>query len=151
MRKRVEMFGVLGVTPSFEGDNGGCLLDSSAAIDGRILGLWKAGLLPSPLCVPSFILWELQGIADSQDPLRRRRGQRGLDVLTSLRETGAEVRVLDEDPAAATEPDIKLVIVARRRGLPIVTSDSNLARAAEIQGIGVLNLHALAELLRPPV
>jgi uncharacterized protein YacL len=32
-----------------------------------------------------------------------------------------------------------------------VTSDSNLARAAELQGLGVLNLHALAELLRPPV
>jgi uncharacterized protein YacL len=116
-----------------------------------VLALYKAGLLPQPLCVPSFILWELQGIADSQDPMRRRRGQRGLDVLTSLREAGAEVRVLDEDPAATTEPDVKLVIVARRRGLPIVTSDSNLARAAELQGVGVLNLHALAELLRPPV
>ena len=96
---------------------GGCLLDASAAIAGRVLALYKAGLLPQPLCVPSFILWELQGIADSQDPLRRRRGQRGLDVLTSLREAGAEVRVLEEDPAATTEPDVKLVIVARRRGM----------------------------------
>jgi uncharacterized protein YacL len=151
VRKRLEIFGVLGVAPSHEGLTGGCLLDASAAIDGRVLALYKAGLLPRPLCVPAFILWELQGIADSQDPMRRRRGQRGLDVLTSLREAGAEVRVLDEDPAATTEPDVKLVIVARRRGLPIVTSDSNLARAAELQGVGVLNLHALAELLRPPV
>jgi uncharacterized protein YacL len=151
VRKRLELFGVLGVTQTPEGLSGGCLLDASAAIDGRVLALYKAGLLPLPLCVPSFILWELQGIADSQDPLRRRRGQRGLDVLTSIREAGAQVRVLDEDPAATTEPDVKLVIVARRRGLPIVTSDSNLARAAELQGVGVLNLHALAELLRPPV
>jgi len=151
IRKRLEIFGVLGVAPAPVGLGGGCLLDASAAIDGRVLALYKAGLLPLPLCVPSFILWELQGIADSQDPLRRRRGQRGLDVLTSLREAGATVRVLDEDPAATTEPDVKLVIVARRRGLPIVTSDGNLARAAELQGVGVLNLHALAELLRPPV
>lgn len=151
VRKRLELFGVLGVATSPEGLTGGCLLDASAAIDGRVLALYKAGLLPQPLCVPSFILWELQGIADSQDPLRRRRGQRGLDVLTSLREAGAELRVLDEDPAATNEPDAKLVIIARRRGLPIVTSDSNLARAAELQGVGVLNLHALAELLRPPV
>jgi uncharacterized protein YacL len=151
VRKRLEIFGVLGVAPTPAGLTGGCLLDASAAIDGRVLALYRAGLLPLPLCVPSFILWELQGIADSQDPMRRRRGQRGLDVLTSLREAGAEVRVLDEDPAATTEPDVKLVIVARRRGLPIVTSDSNLARAAELQGVGVLNLHGLAELLRPPV
>ncbi len=150
-RKRLEMFGVLGVSPAPVGSDGGCLLDASAAIDGRVLALWKAGLLPSPLWVPAFILWELQGIADSADPLRRRRGQRGLEILTALREAGAEVRVLDEDPAATTEPDAKLVIVGRRRGLPIVTSDSNLAKAAELQGLQVLNLHALAELLRPPV
>lgn len=152
-RKRLELFGVLGVAPQAQGggEEGGCLLDASAAIDGRVLALWRAGLVPTPLWVPSFILWELQGIADSSDPVRRRRGQRGLDVLTSLREAGATVRVLDEDPAGTSEPDAKLVVVARRRGLPIVTSDSNLAKAAELQGLGVLNLHALAELLRPPV
>ncbi len=151
IRKRLEMFGVLGVAPSPQGPTTGCLLDASAAIDGRVLALWRAGILPSPLWVPGFIIWELQGIADSSDPLRRRRGQRGLDVLTSLREAGGEVRVLDEDPAGTTEPDAKLVVVARRRGLPIVTSDSNLAKAAELQGLQVLNLHALTELLRPPV
>lgn len=153
VRKRLELFGVLGVAQQSQGsaESGGCLLDASAAIDGRVIALWRAGLVPSPLWVPSFIIWELQGIADSSDPGRRRRGQRGLDVLTSLREAGAAVRVLDEDPAGTTEPDAKLVVVARRRGLPIVTSDSNLAKAAELQGLGVLNLHALAEMLRPPV
>jgi len=152
VRKRVELFGVFGVmTSAAEGGSTGCLLDSSAAIDGRVLALYKAGLLPQPLCVPAFIIWEMQGIADSGDPLRRRRGQRGLDMLASLREAGTEVRVLDEDPAGTSDPDAKLVVIARRRGLPIVTSDSNLAKAAELQGVGVLNLHRLTELLRPPV
>jgi uncharacterized protein YacL len=151
VRKRTELFGVLGVTPQPQGLAGGCLLDSSAAIDGRVLALFRAGLLPQPLCVPAFIIWEMQGIADSADPLRRRRGRRGLDMLASLREAGVNVRVLDEDPAATTDPDAKLVVVARRRGLPIVTSDSNLAKVAELQGVGVLNLHRLAELVRPPV
>ncbi len=152
VRKRLELFGVLGVVPSSTGGvSTGCLLDSSAAIDGRVLALYKAGLLPQPLCVPAFIIWEMQGIADSGDPLRRRRGQRGLDMLASLREAGTEVRVLDEDPAGTSDPDAKLVVIARRRGLPIVTSDSNLAKAAELQGVGVLNLHRLTELLRPPV
>jgi uncharacterized protein YacL len=152
VRKRAELFGVLGVAPMPQGiSGGGCLLDSSAAIDGRVLALFKAGLLPQPLCVPAFIIWEMQGIADSADPLRRRRGRRGLDMLASLREAGVNVRVLDEDPAATTDPDAKLVVVARRRGLPIVTSDSNLAKVAELQGVRVLNLHKLAELVRPPV
>ncbi len=151
VRKRLELFGVLGVTPLPQGMSGGCLLDSSAAIDGRVLALYRAGLLPQPLCVPAFIIWEMQGIADSGDPMRRRRGRRGLDMLASLREAGANVRVIDEDPAATTDPDAKLVVVARRRGLPIVTSDSNLAKVAELQGVGVLNLHKLVELVRPPV
>ena len=151
VRKRVELFGVFGVMPQQQVLTGGCLLDSSAAIDGRVLALYRAGLLPQPLCVPAFIIWEMQGIADSGDPLRRRRGRRGLDMLASLREAGAEVRVIDEDPASTTDPDAKLVVVARRRGLPIVTSDTNLAKVAELQGVGVLNLHALAELVRPPV
>jgi uncharacterized protein YacL len=72
-------------------------------------------------------------------------------MLASLREAGATVRVLDEDPAGTNEPDAKLVIIARRRGLPIVTSDTNLAKAAELQGVAVLNLHRLAELVRVPV
>jgi uncharacterized protein YacL len=151
VRKRGEIFGVLGVAPSGDGTPGGCLLDSSAAIDGRVLALYKAGLLPQPLCVPAFVIWEMQGIADSEDPQRRRRGRRGLDVLASLREAGATVRVLEEDPAGTTDPDAKLVVLARRRGMPIVTTDTNLARVAELQGVGVLNLHALADLLRPPV
>jgi uncharacterized protein YacL len=151
VRKRLELFGVLGVVPETQGMTGGCLLDSSAAIDGRVFALYRSGLLPQPLCVPSFIIWEMQGIADSGDPLRRRRGRRGLDMLASLREAGAHVRVIDEDPAATTDPDAKLIVVARRRGLPIVTSDSNLAKAAELQGVAVLNLHLLAELVRPPV
>jgi uncharacterized protein YacL len=151
VRKRHELFGVFGVMPSAEGLTGGCLLDSSAAIDGRVLALYKAGLLPTPICVPAFVIWEMQGIADSQDPMRRRRGRRGLDLLASLREAGAEVRVIDEDPVGSTDPDTKLAVVARRRGLPMVTADTNLARAAELQGIAVLNLHRLSELLRPPV
>ena len=34
--------------------------------------------------------------------------------------------------------------------MPIVTSDANLAKVAELQGVGVLSLHRLAELVRPP-
>jgi uncharacterized protein YacL len=59
--------------------------------------------------------------------------------------------VIDEDPAGTDEPDAKLVVIARRRGLPIVTSDSNLAKAAELQGVSVLNLHRLTEMVRAPV
>lgn len=148
-RKRLELFGVLGIAPVVA--SGGCLLDSSAVIDGRVLSLYRAGMLPSPVMVPSFILWELQTLADSSSDEKRRRGKRGLEVLTSLRESGAAVKVTDADPAGSEEADAKLVVMAKRNNVPIVTSDSVLASAASVDGVSVLNLHALSDLLRPPL
>ena len=44
---------------------GGYLIDSAAAIDGRVLELARAGVLSGEVWVPEFVLDELQGIADS--------------------------------------------------------------------------------------
>ncbi len=60
------------------------------------------------------------------------------------------LEVLDEDPPG-TEVDAKLLHIARSRGTPLITTDSNLARVAEVQGVKVRNLHALADNLRLPV
>src|SRR4029078_6271729 len=60
------------------------LLDTSSIIDGRIADVIETKIIDSPLVVPSFVLQELQDIADSNDKLRRNRGRRGLDVLSKL-------------------------------------------------------------------
>src|SRR4029077_15779930 len=57
------------------------VLDTSSIIDGRIADVIETRIIDSPLIVPSFVLQELQDIADSNDKLRRNRGGRGLDVL----------------------------------------------------------------------
>src|SRR5207302_76252 len=59
-------------------EEGATLLDTSAVIDGRLLALARAGFLKGAVLVPHFVLDELQAIADAQDPVRRRRGRRGL-------------------------------------------------------------------------
>src|ERR1700687_6090088 len=72
----------------------GALVDTSAVIDGRLLALAKAGFLPRPLLVARFVLDEIQSIADTADPARRRRGRRGLEMLATLRrEPRCELRV----------------------------------------------------------
>jgi uncharacterized protein YacL len=127
------------------------LVDTSALIDGRLVDISRDGWIDGVLLVPTFVLYELQGLADSGDPARRRRGQRGLDALTALqRLSGVGIEVLDDDPPG-TEVDAKLLHVARDRGTPLITTDANLARVAEVQGIKVRNLHVLADNLRPPV
>jgi uncharacterized protein YacL len=79
------------------------VLDTSVIIDGRIRDIYRAGFLEGRLYVPGFVLDELQHIADSDDPLRRARGRRGLDILMQLQqEAELEVRTHDRLAPPAT-------------------------------------------------
>lgn len=128
------------------------IVDTSALIDGRLVEVCRCGFMEGTLVVPQFVLYELQGLADAGDEERRRRGRRGLDVLSSLqRSSGIALEVADRDYPEIEAVDAKLVAMARERGAALVTVDQNLGRVAEVQGVNVLNLHTLADTLRPPV
>ncbi len=130
----------------------GILVDSSAIIDGRITDLARTGFLSGPLIVPRFVLRELQRIADSDDALRRKRGRRGLDVLNHLqKEALVPLRLSDLDIEEISDVDGKLVQLARIHHYPILTTDYNLNRVAQLQGVSVLNMHDLAQAVRPIV
>ncbi len=126
------------------------LLDTSVIIDGRILDIAKTGFLDMPLIVLSSVLRELQLVADSADAMRRRRGRRGLDVLTEMqRVPSISLEVVDDDAAPTTEIDAHLVRTAKRRDWGIMTNDFNLNRIARLEGVKVLNLNELAQAMRP--
>lgn len=126
------------------------LVDTSAIIDGRLLAVARAGFLQAALLVPQFVLDELQSIADAADPIKRRKGQRGLDLLRALqRQPGVDVHVIHDEVADADEVDAKLLALARRLKVGLVTVDGNLQRVAELQGVRCLNLERLAGGLRP--
>src|SRR5438876_5655667 len=126
------------------------LLDTSVIIDGRILDIAKTGFVDMPLTVLSSVLRELQLVADSADATRRRRGRRGLDVLTEMqKDPSINLQVVDDDVAPSTEIDAHLVRTAKRRGWGIMTNDFNLNRIARLEGVDVLNLNELAQAMRP--
>jgi len=128
------------------------IVDTSVAIDGRVLDVARAGFLHGKLLVPSPVLAELQGLADAADDLRRAKGRRGLSTLEALkREPGIIIEVLDDDVPAVAEVDAKLVRLCLDHQLPLLTLDTNLAKVAALAGVHVMNLHALALALRPPV
>jgi len=128
------------------------VVDSSVAIDGRVLDVVRAGFLHGRMLVPSPVLAELQGLADAGDDLRRAKGRRGLEVLEALkREPGVDLEVLDVEVPGVPEVDAKLVRICLDRTAALLTLDTNLAKAAALAGVKVLNLHALALALRPPV
>jgi uncharacterized protein YacL len=129
--------------------NGTILVDTSAIIDGRIADLTATGFMGGILVVPRFVLDELRHIADSSDPLRRNRGRRGLEVLGRLRrEEGVTLEVLDVGVNDGNEVDSQLVLLARSMKSPILTTDYNLNRVAELQGVKVLNVNELANALK---
>ncbi len=126
------------------------VLDTSAIVDGRVTELYRTGFLEGPVVVPNCVLDELRHIADSADELRRQRGRHGLEVLAMLqKELGAPVRFEARDPDPTAEVDAKLVRLARELGGHVVTTDFNLNKVAELQGVSVLNVNALASALRP--
>lgn len=128
------------------------IVDTSAIIDGRIADLCKTRFLEGHLIVPRFILRELQAIADSSDPMKRQRGRRGLDVLNELRtKTHVDVKIHEEEIPGVTEVDAKLVKLAQLLGAKVLTTDYNLNKVAELQGVAVLNVNELAQALRPVV
>lgn len=132
-----------------EGSSQAFVVDSSAAIDGRVLDLAQAGLVRGEVIVPVFVLDELQGIADSGDLNRRRRGRRGLDVLDAIGGIPGVMLVAEERSYPEfPEVDAKLMGLAADLEAVLVTTDHNLSRAAGLRGISVLDLQALGDSLR---
>ncbi|HTY73298.1 MAG TPA: TRAM domain-containing protein [Actinomycetes bacterium] len=128
------------------------LVDSSVAIDGRIVEVVRAGFLGGRMIVIKPVLDELQGLADAHDDLRRAKGRRGLEILEALRrEPSVELEVVDDLAVAVPDVDAKLVRTALDTGWALLTLDSNLARSAALAGVRVLNLHALTLAMRPSV
>lgn len=127
------------------------ILDTSVIMDGRLLALSRVGFLRGPILVPRFVLDEIQSIADSAEPTRRRRAHRGLELLGALRrDSRLELRVIQDELPEIEEVDAKLVALSRRLGATLITADTPLRRVAELQDVSCLHLGDLAAGLRGP-
>jgi uncharacterized protein YacL len=155
--KRDDVLGMIGgrtgVTPRRQSASALVkLLDTSVAIDARIIDVVRAGFVHGRILVIGPVLEELHQLADSADPMRRARGRRGLEVLETLkREPFVDLEVIDDPQPDIKEVDLKLVRGALEHDFALLTLDTNLAKVAGLSGVTVLNLHALALALRPPV
>lgn len=128
------------------------VVDTSALIDGRIADVMDTNIFDTELIIPSFVLEELQNIADSQDKNRRTRGRRGLDVLTKLQQKPkVDVRMLEvqEKDEFAHSVDQRIVALAKRMSGRVITNDFNLNKVASVQGVEVINLNDVANALKP--
>lgn len=128
------------------------ILDTSVIIDGRIHDIIKTGFLEGPIIIAMFMVKELQYIADSEDPNRRQRGRRGLDILDRIqKEKDIEVRIVDKDYKNIKEVDHKLLKLTEDLHGRLITNDYNLNKVASLQKISILNINELALAIKPVV
>jgi len=128
------------------------LVDTSAVIDGRLAELCNTRIIEGPLIVPKFVLRELQALADSAEKLKRIRGRRGIDLLNRLRKNPSVVVQIDEGRVpGAPDVDAKLIKLAETVDARLLTTDVNLTKIATVHGVRVVNIHQVAEALKPAV
>ncbi len=127
------------------------LVDTSVLIDGRLQTMAATGFIDAPLVVPHFVVDELQALADSGDRTKRTRGRRGLDLLARLRETAYADVTIQDFRVSGMGVDRMLIEAARSDNMRLLTIDSNLISVARIHGVTALNMHDLAETLRPAI
>jgi len=126
------------------------LMDTSAAIDGRIADIISTNFLSGVIGIPKFVLEELQTLADSSDTAKRNKARRGLNIISQIqKEALIAVKIIDKDYPEIREVDLKLINLAKELDARIITTDFNLNKVASLQGIIALNINDLTNALKP--
>src|SRR6185295_7856769 len=74
------------------------------------------------------------------------------DILARMqKDSPTPVLIIDDEVPDAKDVDAKLIALARTRSRTILTNDFNLNKVAELQGIRVINVNALANAVKPAV
>lgn len=128
------------------------VLDTSVIIDGRIADICETRIIDTKLVVPRFVLQELQAVADSSDKLKRNRGRRGMDILKRMQNSTKVDLVIHEgnlpELREVSAIDDKVVMLAKSLSARILTNDYNQNKAAQLQGVDVININELANALK---
>ena len=125
-------------------------IDTSALIDGRIVGIASTGFLNGDLIILKSVLRELQLLADGKDSERRFKARNGLENAAELeRIETVNVEIIDDLPEQPRiKVDEQLLIYARKNKATILTLDYNLIKVAQAEKVPTLNINELALAVR---
>ncbi|MCF7886792.1 MAG: TRAM domain-containing protein [Candidatus Omnitrophica bacterium] len=126
------------------------IVDTSSIIDGRILDIVKTGFIEAKFVIPRFVLNEMHTLADSTDHMKRQKGKRAIEILHDLKkQPNIETEVIEEEISVVKTVDEKIIKLAQNHRAKVLTTDYNLNRIAQFQGVKVLNINDLANALKP--
>ncbi len=126
------------------------VVDISVLADPRIIDLASTGLLNHQLVIPRFVVKELYAQSELGDEATRSKAKRCLEVVKKLESMPEiEMRYHDTDFPEVKDMMGKVVRLARLLDGNILSSDVSRVQMGTIEGIIVVNLHALSNALKP--
>jgi uncharacterized protein YacL len=126
------------------------VVDVSVLADPRIIDLASTGLLDHQLIIPRFVIKELYAQAETGEENSKGRAKRCLEVAKKLEAVPhLELRYNDTDFPEVKDMMGKIVRLARLLDANILSADISRVQMATIEGITVVNIHALSNALKP--
>jgi uncharacterized protein YacL len=124
------------------------VVDTSALIDGRIADILETGFMSGTFVVPSFVVKELQQVADSKDSQKRKRGRRGLDILNEIKKSKYTKFKVVRMSLEHDSVDEGVLMLARRLKGRVITTDFNLNKVGKVTGVPILNVNELSNMVK---
>ncbi|MCC6127629.1 MAG: PIN/TRAM domain-containing protein, partial [Chlamydiae bacterium] len=126
------------------------LVDVSVLSDARIIDLASSGIIDHHLVIPRFLVKDIYAQAEASDELNRNKAKRSLDVIKKLEALpNLELRYNDTDFPEVKDTMGKMIRLARLIDANIITADISRVQTALIEGVRIINLHALSNALKP--
>ena len=129
------------------------LLDVDIITDSRLYKILNTGFIDGNLIVPRFVFEDLHIMANSENPSKQARGERGLQVMERLQSSPKfQITIQDSESDEETDStDARLLFICRLLGAKLLTADEALTKAARLQGIKTLNINDLNHALKPKI
>lgn len=126
------------------------LLDGSILSDARIIDMASSGIVDKHLVIPRFLIKELYAQAELSDEMTRTKAKRALEVAKKLEALpDLELRYNDTDFPDVKDPMSKMIRLGRLIDANILTADISRVQIATIEGVRIINIHALSNALKP--
>jgi uncharacterized protein YacL len=126
------------------------IIDASVLADARIIDLASSGMIDHHLVLPRFLLKDLYAQTEMSDEMTRSKAKRSLEVVKKLEQLpGLEMRYNDTDFPEVKDPMSKLLRLARLLDGNILTADISRVQISAIEGVRIINIHALSNALKP--
>jgi uncharacterized protein YacL len=126
------------------------LIDNSVLSDARIIDLCATGLIDNHLVIPRFLVKELYTTVEVGDETSKAKSKRALEVLKKLEAVqNLELRYNDTDFPDIKDITSKLLRLARLIDANLLTADISRVQMSSIEGVRIINLHALSNALKP--